>query len=94
MTRPAKNATRVARMTRELRRGEAIYVRGIGTVPVVSVMPLPRGQALIVLARDDLAVISTPDAEWEALCPQAPVEFLARVTFCATCRGVGRTCRL
>jgi hypothetical protein len=94
MTRPAKPAAPVTRMTSELRRGDAIYVRGIGTVPVVGVLPLPRGQALIVLARDDLGVISTPAAEWEALCPDAPVEFLARVTFCATCRGVGRTCRL
>ncbi|QXJ22517.1 hypothetical protein AGRA3207_003532 [Actinomadura graeca] len=94
MTRPAKPSAPVTRMTAELRRGNAIYIRGIGTVPVVGVLPLPRGQALIVLARDDLAVISTPAAEWEALCADAPVEFLARVTFCSTCRGVGRTCRL
>jgi hypothetical protein len=94
MTRSAKPAEPVTRMTAELRRGDAIYVRGIGTVPVVSVLPLPRNQSLIVLARDDLAVISTPAAEWEALCSEAPVQFLARVTFCSTCRGVGRTCRL
>lgn len=94
MTRPTKTPAPVTRTTADLRRGNAVYVRGIGTVPVAAVLPLPRGQMLIVLARDDLAVISTPAAEWEALCPDAPVEFLARVTFCATCRGVGRTCRL
>ncbi|WP_169809294.1 hypothetical protein [Actinomadura chibensis] len=49
MTRPAKPVAPVTRRTAELRRGNAIYVRGIGTVPVVAVMPLPRGQALIVL---------------------------------------------
>ncbi|WUI00962.1 hypothetical protein OHR68_03830 [Spirillospora sp. NBC_00431] len=93
MTRPP-NAVKATRTTAELRRGEAIYVRGIGTIPVAAVLPLPRGQMLIVLARDDLAVISTPGAEWDAVCPAAPVEFLARATFCSTCRGVGRTCRL
>ena len=94
MTRPANTARAVTRMTAELCRGDAIYVRGIGTIPVAAVQPLPRGQMLIALARDDLAVISTPGAEWEALCPDAPAEFLARVTFCSTCRGAGRTCRL
>ena len=84
--------TLVTRKTRELRRGEAIFVRGLGTIPIIGVMPLPRGQALIALARDDLAVISNPDAPWEALTPTKV--FRAPVTWCAACRSVGRFCRV
>ncbi|MFC9975209.1 hypothetical protein ACFVH6_30375 [Spirillospora sp. NPDC127200] len=93
MMRPAETATATTRTTRELRKGDAIHVRGIGAVAVVGTLALPGGQMLILLARDDLAVVSTPDARWDALCLTAPL-FTATVTFCSACRGVGRTCRL
>jgi hypothetical protein len=88
---PPGEAVTVTRTAGQIGPGDAVVVRGLGTVAVREVVPLPSGELLIVLGRDRLAVISSPASEWVVRPSPLPGRTVLerRDRWCQRCGGRG-----
>jgi hypothetical protein len=80
-----------AKVTTQLGKGDAIKVAGLGLFTVRAVRPYG-SQALILLAWDNLAVITGRDVTWQPVIPGTRL-YLHGYEPCHACDGKGITWR-
>ena len=80
-----------AKLTTQLAKGDTIKVAGLGQFTVAAVRPYG-SQALILLAWDNLAVITGRDVIWQPVLPGTRL-YLHGYQPCQACDGKGITWR-
>ncbi len=91
MTGHAATQPACAKVTTQLASGDAIKVDGLGLFTVRAVRPYG-SQALILLAWDNLAVITGRNVTWEPVIPGTRL-YLHGYEPCQACEGNGITWR-
>lgn len=87
MTTTHDQGRRAVKLTSQLTRGDHIRLDGLGGFAVTGAQPFG-ARALIRLAWENLAVITTRDTRWHAITPHSPI-YLHGYEPCPECDGKG-----